>query len=103
MQNTLSRYVFHLLEARKNLLIMGFSFIIGGTLYFFREGFNPSGNRFIAFVKDARVTGPGVTKARTEGFSMTLDGKDIRYFYREPSHHFWLKDEEIIDNPPEKQ
>lgn len=82
---------------------MGFSFIIGGTLYFFREGFNPSGNRFIAFVKDARVTSPGVTKARTEGFSMTLDGKDIRYFYREPSHHFWLNDEEISDNPPEKQ
>lgn len=71
---------------------------VGGTLYFFREGFNPSGNRFIAFVKDARVTSPGVTKARTEGFSMTPEGKDIRYFYREPSHHFWLNDEEIIDN-----
>lgn len=65
---------------------------VGGTLYFFREGFNPSGNRFIAFVKDARKN------TRTEGFSMTLDGKDIRYLYREPSHHFWLNDEEIVDN-----
>ena len=71
---------------------------VGGTLYFFREGFNPTGNRFIAFVKDARETAPGVTAARSEGFSMTPDGKDIRYLYQEPSHHFWLNDEEIIDN-----
>lgn len=71
---------------------------IGGTLYFFREGFNPSGNRFIAFAKDARQIEPGRTKARTEGFSMTLEGKDIRYLYREPSHHFWLNDVEIMDN-----
>lgn len=71
---------------------------VGGTLYFFREGYNPSGNRFIAFVKDARIDSKGATKARTEGFSMTTDGKDIRYLYKEPSHHFWLNDEEIIDN-----
>jgi hypothetical protein len=64
---------------------------IGRTLYFFREGFNPSGNRFIAFVKNARKD-----TTITEGFSMNLEGKDIRYFYREPSHHFWLNDEEII-------
>jgi hypothetical protein len=70
----------------------------GGTLYFFREGFNLSGNRFVAFVKDARETGSGVSKVRTEGFSMNLEGKDIRYFYKEPSHHFWLNDDEIIDN-----
>jgi hypothetical protein len=71
---------------------------IGGTLYFFREGFNPSGNRIILFVKDTRETKPGVTTTRTEGFSMIPEGKDIRYMYREPSHHFWLNDEEIIDN-----
>ena len=29
---------------------------------------------------------------------MTLEGKDIKYLYREPSHHFWLNDEEIMDN-----
>ena len=71
---------------------------IGGILYYFREGFNPSGNRFIAFAKDARMTRPGRMDARTEGFSMDLNGKNIKYFYREPSHHFWLNDEEIMDN-----
>ena len=64
---------------------------IGRTLYFFREGYNPSGSRFIAFVKDASEE-----NTLTESFSMTIDGQDIRYFYREPSHHFWLNDEEII-------
>ena len=73
------------------------------TLYFFREGFNPSGTRFIFFVKDAK---PG-ERARTEGFSANLDGGDIRYLYKEPSHHFWLDDEWIMDNgwhsPPGRQ
>lgn len=64
---------------------------IGRTLYFFREGFNPSGNRFIVFVKNARHD-----TTITEGFSMDLEGKDVRYFYKEPSHHFWINDEEII-------
>ncbi len=67
-------------------------------LYIFREGFNPSGNRFIAFVKDAITTQPGRNEARTEGFSMDLNGNDIRYFYKQPSHHFWLNDHEIMDN-----
>jgi hypothetical protein len=71
---------------------------IGGALYFFREGFNPSGNRFIAFAKDARQTVPGRTTTQTEGFSMNLDGSDVKYLYREPSHHFWLNDSEIMDN-----
>lgn len=64
------------------------------TLYFFREGFNPSGNRFIFFVKDAK---PGA-RTRTEGYSTNLDGEDIRYLYRSPSHHFWIDDETIMDN-----
>lgn len=64
---------------------------IGRTLYFFREGFNPSGNRFIAFVKNARHD-----TTITEGYSMDLEGKNVRYFYNEPSHHFWINDKEII-------
>ena len=67
---------------------------IGRTLYFFREGFNPSGNRFIAFIKDANEG----YRARTEGFTMNLDGSDVKYFYKEPSHHFWINDYELMDN-----
>ena len=63
----------------------------GNCLYIFREGWNPSGNRFILFVKDQR----GI--ALTTGFSMTPEGRDIRYFYNEPSHHYWLDDETILD------
>ena len=72
------------------------------TLYFFREGFNPSGTRFIFFVKDARL---GV-RARTEGYSSSLEGDDIRYLYKEPSHHFWIDDRTVMDNgwhtPPDR-
>ena len=64
------------------------------TLYFFREGFNPSGERFIFFVKDATPS----RRARTEGYSMRIDGSDIRYLYKEPSHHFWIDDETLLDN-----
>jgi len=71
---------------------------LGGLLYIFREGYNVSGNRFIAFVKDVRIKSPGVSSVRTIGFSMTPEGKDIRYLYEEPSHHFWLDDERIMDN-----
>lgn len=71
---------------------------LGGTLYFFREGFNPSGNRFIAFLKDMREIEPGRTDTRTEGYSMNLDGTDVKYLYREPSHHFWINDKEVMDN-----
>lgn len=63
----------------------------GGCLYIFREGYNVSGNRFIAFVKDVR------SKTTTLGFSMTPDGKDIRFLYAEPSHHYWIDDEILLD------
>ncbi len=73
------------------------------TLYFFREGFNPSGTRFTFSVRDAK---PG-KRARTEGYSANLNGGDIRYLYKAPSHHFWLDDETIVDNgwhtPPGEQ
>ncbi len=75
----------------------------GWTLYFFREGFNPTGNRFIFFVKDANVG----ARTRWESYSTNLDGGDIRYLYTRPSHHFWLDDEWIMDNgwhtPPGQQ
>jgi hypothetical protein len=69
-----------------------------GRLYIFREGYNPSGNRFIAFVKDVRINSKGDTSVRTVGYSMTPEGKDIRYLYEEPSHHYWSDDATITDN-----
>ncbi len=62
-------------------------------LYFFREGFNVSGSRLIAFVKDVRHN----KEAVTYGYSMTPDGKDVRFLYMEPSHHYWVDDETITD------
>lgn len=61
-------------------------------LYYFREGFNPSGSRFIAFVKDVR-NGETITY----GYSMKPNGEDIRFLYMYPSHHYWVDDETILD------
>jgi len=61
------------------------------NLYFFREGWNPSGTRFIAFLKNAdRPTYTG-------GWSISADGQDVRLFYMTPSHHTWLDDETILE------
>lgn len=61
------------------------------NLYVFREGWNPSGTRFIAFLKNAdRPTYTG-------GWSISANGKDVRYFYATPSHHAWLDDETILE------
>jgi hypothetical protein len=61
------------------------------NLYFFREGWNPSGTRFIAFLKNAdRPTYTG-------GWSISADGKDVRLLYMSPSHHAWLDDGAILE------
>jgi hypothetical protein len=61
------------------------------NLYFFREGWNPSGTRFIAFLKNAdRPTYTG-------GWSISADGQDVRFFYMIPSHHTWLDDDTILE------
>jgi hypothetical protein len=61
-----------------------------GSLYFFREGWNPSGTRFIAFIKDP-------ANRLFEGYSMAADGTDVRYTYHNPSHHSWRDDEHVLD------
>jgi hypothetical protein len=61
-----------------------------GALYFFREGWNPSGTRFVTFIKDP-------ANDLFEAYSMTADGKDVRYLYNNPSHHSWRDDDHIID------
>lgn len=61
-----------------------------GCLYVFREGWNPSGTRFIAFIKDPKN---GFDKA----LSMTANGTDVRYLYNRPSHHEWRGDDRILE------
>ncbi len=61
-----------------------------GYLYFFREGWNPSGTRFVTFIKDH-------ANNLFQAYSMTPDGTDVRYLYRNPSHHAWLDDNYIMD------
>jgi hypothetical protein len=58
--------------------------------YIFREGWNPSGTRFITFIKDP------VNKL-FEAYSMSASGADVRYLYHNPSHHAWQDDEDIFD------
>jgi hypothetical protein len=61
------------------------------NLYFFREGWNPTGTRFIAFLKNAdRPTYTG-------GWSISADGQDVRLLYMTPSHHAWLDDDTILE------
>ena len=61
-----------------------------GHLYFFREGWNPSGTRFIAFIKDPE-------NHLFEAYSMTPEGTDVRYLYYNPSHHSWQDDDHVMD------
>lgn len=61
-----------------------------GHLYFFREGWNPSGTRFVAFIKDP-------ANSLFQAYSMASDGTDVRYLYYNPSHHSWQDDNYILD------
>jgi len=61
-----------------------------GHLYFFREGWNPSGTRFVAFIKDP-------ANHLFQAYSMKPDGTDVRYLYYNPSHHSWQDDNSILD------
>src|ERR1044071_3809240 len=61
-----------------------------GHLYFFREGWNPSGNRLVAFIKDP-------ANNLFQAWSMTPEGTDVRYLYYNPSHHAWQDEDHIQD------
>ena len=67
-----------------------------GHLYIFREGWNPSGTRFVTFIKDP-------ANQLFEAYSMRPDGDEVRYLYHNPSHHSWLDDDHVLDfgrHPP---
>src|SRR5438128_2059128 len=61
-----------------------------GHLYFFREGWNPSGTRLVAFIKDH-------ANNLFQAYSMTGEGSGVRYLYGNPSHHTWIDDQHIMD------
>jgi hypothetical protein len=61
-----------------------------GSLYFFREGWNPAGTRFVTFIKDP-------VNNLFEAYSMAANGTEVRYLYHNPSHHSWRDDDHIID------
>jgi hypothetical protein len=61
------------------------------NLYFFREGWNPSGTRFIAFIRNM------AHPLHCSGWSISADGRDVRYFYDNPSHHTWQDDTTILE------
>ena len=62
------------------------------NLYFFREGWNPSATRFIAFLRNMDSPDRHVS-----GWSISADGKDVRYFFDNPSHHVWQDDNTILE------
>lgn len=62
-----------------------------GYLYFFREGWNPSGTRFIAFIKDP------LNHGMNDAYTMAPDGTEVRFFYHGPSHHSWQDDNHLLD------
>ncbi|MDH4238871.1 MAG: hypothetical protein OEW48_04855 [Phycisphaerae bacterium] len=61
------------------------------NLYFFREGWNPSGTRFITFLRNM------ANPRHVSGWSVSADGWDVRYFYNQPSHHTWQDDSTILE------
>lgn len=62
------------------------------NLYFFREGWNPSGTRFITFLRNMDSPNRHIS-----GWSIDAEGEDIRYFYKNPSHHVWVNDSVIFE------
>jgi hypothetical protein len=62
------------------------------NLYFFREGWNPSGTRFIIFLRNMDSPDRHVS-----AWSISSDGSDIRYFFDNPSHHVWINDSVVFE------
>ncbi|MCK5470112.1 MAG: hypothetical protein KAI99_16435 [Cyclobacteriaceae bacterium] len=62
------------------------------NLYFFREGWNPSGTRFITFLRNMDSPNRHVS-----AWSISSDGGDIRYFFNNPSHHVWVNDSVMFE------
>jgi hypothetical protein len=62
------------------------------NLYIFREGWNPSGTRLIAFLRNLDLP-----SCHCSGWSISPDGRDVRYFFNQPSHHAWQDDTTMFE------
>ncbi len=61
------------------------------NLYFFREEWNPSATRFMVYLRNFD------TPTHISGWSVSADGRDVRYFYNDPSHTAWFDDDTIFE------
>ena len=62
-----------------------------GKLYVFRSDWNPTGSRFITYLKS---TGGNFG---SKAYSMNGSGTDIRFFYDEPSHYGWRDEKTLVE------
>jgi hypothetical protein len=63
---------------------------LSSPLYIFRSGWNTTGTRFVAFLKNQ-------AGSYTAAWSVAPDGSNIRLFYNNPSHHTWRDDQTILE------
>jgi len=61
------------------------------NLYVFREEWNPSATRFMVYLRNMDVP------MHISGWSVSADGRDLRYFYKDPSHTVWLDDNTVLE------
>ena len=62
-----------------------------GKLYIFRSDWNPTGSRFITYLKST------AGKFGSKAYSLKPDGTDLRFFYDEPSHYGWRDDQTLVE------
>lgn len=61
------------------------------NIYIFREEWNPSGTRFMVYLRNYD------SPVHVSGWSVSTDGRDVRYFYNDPSHTTWLDDDTVLE------
>jgi hypothetical protein len=64
-----------------------------GNLYLFRADWNKTGSRIISYWKVEKKS------IEPSGYTMTADGSDFRFIYRDPSpsHYGWLNDNLLVE------
>ncbi len=61
------------------------------NLYVFREEWNPSATRFMVYLRNFD------TPFHISGWSVSADGRDMRFFYNDPSHTTWVDDSTVLE------